>query len=244
MINLLITWSHSVFSPFNSYFSWYLGCSVMDSCSAILFLPALPCQGPTLLWLSTVLHEMEKITSSSYAFLKDESLGNQSTSQVSAKLSLELPCNKRYSPISQAWLKPMQVLSLLQYRTGFDPQLCQKLVSLTSAIWAERWKADICFTRWVCEAFFRKALKCSELLTPIPGRAPDCYSELPLAPGIDHLPRGKPKQSWQDLSGFVWQLLYGGKWIAPCIISQKQRHGLERGKSAQLISLVKLWEKW
>lgn len=36
MIHLLITWSHTVFSPFNSCFSWYRGCSVTGSCSAIL----------------------------------------------------------------------------------------------------------------------------------------------------------------------------------------------------------------
>lgn len=139
-------------------------------------IPALPCRGPVSLWLSIVLHEMEIITSSSCALLKHESLGNQSASQISAKLSLGLPCDKRYYAILEACLKLMQVLYLLQYMAEFDPQLCQKLLGLTLAIQSEKWKVDTCFTKWVHEAFFRKALKCSELLTPVPGWAPDCNS--------------------------------------------------------------------
>jgi len=80
-----------------------------------------------------MLHEMEIITSSR-ALLKRKSLGKRSASQIPAKLSSELLCDKRYSPMSEAQLKPVRVLCLLQYTPEFDPQLDHKLLSLTSAL--------------------------------------------------------------------------------------------------------------
>lgn len=55
--------------------------------------PALPCRGLVSLWLSTKLHEMEVISSSSCVPLKHKLLGNWTSSQIPAQLSLELPCD-------------------------------------------------------------------------------------------------------------------------------------------------------
>lgn len=62
--------------------------------------PALPCRGPVSLWLSTELREMEVISFSSCVPLKHELLGNWTSSQISAQISLELPCDKMQKGLS------------------------------------------------------------------------------------------------------------------------------------------------
>lgn len=94
--------------------------------------PALPCRGPVSLWLSTELCEMEVISFSSCVPLKHGLLGNWTSSQISAQLSLELPCDNTEKGLSHfrsmaeahailvstatfAWIWPPTLPEVVQY---------------------------------------------------------------------------------------------------------------------------------
>lgn len=54
------------------------------------------------------------------------------------RISLELPCDKRHYPTSEAWLKPVQAWYLLERMPELHPQLHQKLLRVTAAVHAEK----------------------------------------------------------------------------------------------------------
>lgn len=103
--------------------------------SSSLF-PAFPCRGPMSLWLSTELHEMEVISFSSCVPLKHRLLGNRTSSQISAQLSLELPCDNVQNGLShfRGMAKAHAILVSTAIFPEFDPQHCLKLCSITPAI--------------------------------------------------------------------------------------------------------------
>lgn len=140
--------------------------------------PALPCRGPLSLWLSTELREMEVISSSSCVPLKHKLLGNWTSSQISAPLSLELPCDNTQKGLAHFRGMPEAHASLVSTEifAWIWPPTLPEVVQFHFSNTGWEVKMDTCLTRGVCEASFRKALKCSKLLTPLPGWAPDCNS--------------------------------------------------------------------
>lgn len=92
MVHLLITWSHTVFSTLLLQLLHRMLCDGQLFSSPLF--PCLPCRGPVSLWLSTELHQMEVISFISCVPLKHELLGNWTSPQISAQLSLELTCDK------------------------------------------------------------------------------------------------------------------------------------------------------
>lgn len=139
--------------------------------------PALPCRGPVSLWLSTELREMEVISFSSCVPLKHELLGNWTSSQISAQISLELPCDKMQKGLSHFRLHGWSSCNSCIYCNiclNLTPNIAWSYsVSLQQFLRGRKWTFSL---QGECEASFRKALKCSKLLTPTPGWAPDCNS--------------------------------------------------------------------
>lgn len=132
--------------------------------------PALPCRSPLSLWLSTELREMEVISSSSCVPLKHKLLGNWTSSQISAPLSLELSCDNtqkglahfRGMPEAHASLVSTEILAWIWPPTL--PEVIQSHFSNTG--WEV--KMDTCLTRGVCGSLLQKSSEMQQALNTPP----------------------------------------------------------------------------